>query len=220
MKQRLLFISSLLITVLVFGQDNEADTVNSSARMLTPSLYLDYGKLLTIPSSVETKYEGGVELVIKEKFPVILEVGSATLTPSGAYSNGDYESKGMYYRIGAGYISEFTPKNHIGISFRYATSRFDENGRIFIESTSGIQDPFVQSINRTDLTATWWELALYSDKKVLRESDLLYVGMILRLRILQDYDRQENIDVYAIPGYGRSFDSTIPAANFFIKVKF
>lgn len=218
-KRRLLFISSLFSCLLLLGQEEEADSLES-VRMLTPSIYIDYGKLLTIPTSVETKYEGGIELLIAEKFPLIAEIGAATLSPTGAYSNGEYESKGTYYRFGTGYMSQFNPKNMIGISFRYGMSSFDEEGRIQIESTSGVQETFVQSIKRNNLSATWWEVVIYSDMKLLRESDLLYLGMNLRLRILQDYDKQESIDVYSIPGYGRSFDSTIPAANFFIKVKF
>ena len=152
-----------------------------------------------------------------EKFPLIVEIGQATLNPEGAYSNGTYESEGTYYRIGTGYISQFKPKNKIGISFRYASSTFNENGRIFIESPSGAQDDFVQSIKREDLTATWYELVVYSDREL---SDLFSIGLNLRLRILASYDEQEIPDVYAIPGYGRAFDKTIPAANLFLKVTF
>ncbi|WP_425391769.1 DUF6048 family protein [Ekhidna sp.] len=216
-KRYLLFISSLiLISGFCFAQPEEADSL-SSKRLLTPSLYLDYGKLLTIPVDFETKYEGGIELLFLEKFPLIVEIGQATLNPEGAYSNGTYESEGTYYRIGTGYISQFKPKNKIGISFRYASSTFNESGRIFIESTTGAQDNFIQNIKRSDLNATWYELVVYSDRRL---SDLFSIGLNLRLRVLMDYDEQEDIDVYSIPGYGRTIDDTIPAANLFLKVTF
>ncbi|WP_424964157.1 DUF6048 family protein [Ekhidna sp.] len=215
-KQRLLFIFSLILSVGCFAQTEEADTV-VYRRTLTPSIYLDYGKLLTIPTNFETKYEGGIEILFMEKFPLIIEAGQATLSPEGAYSNGTYESEGFYYRIGAGYVSQFLPKNKIGISFRYASSTFSENGRIFIESPSDAQDDFVQSIEREDLTATWYELVVYSDRKL---SDVFSIGLNLRLRVLASYDEQNVPDVYAIPGYGRSFEDTVPAANFFLKVSF
>ncbi|MEQ8627786.1 DUF6048 family protein [Ekhidna sp.] len=215
-KQRLLFIFSLLLSAYCFAQTDEADSI-VYRRTLTPSIYLDYGKLLTIPTNFETKYEGGIELLFIEKFPLIIEAGQATLTPEGAYSNGTYESEGFYYRIGAGYVSQFIPKNKIGISFRYASSTFNENGRIFIESPSGAQDDFVQSIKREDLTATWYELVVYSDRQI---NDLFSIGLNLRLRVLSSYDEQAPIDVYAIPGYGRSFEDSVPAANFFLKVSF
>lgn len=216
-KQRLLFISSLLLfSGICFGQ-TEANSVMQSRRLITPSIYLDYGKLFTIPTNFETKYEGGLELLFLEKFPLFLEAGQAILTPEGAYSNGTYESEGFYYRIGAGYVSQFLPKNKIGISVRYAASTFNEDGRIFIESPSESQDTFIQNIQRDDLKATWYEVVVYSDRKL---SDLFSIGLNLRLRILNSYDEQTPVDVYAIPGYGRAFDKTIPAVNFFFKINF
>lgn len=215
-KQRLLFIFSLILSASCLAQTEEADSVVYT-RTITPSIYLDYGKLFTIPANLETKYEGGLELLYKEKFPLIVEVGQATLSPEGAYSNGTYESQGVYYRIGAGYYSQFKVKNKIGLTVRYASSTFSEDGRISIESPSGLQGTFIQSIERKDLKATWYEVVLYSDQKL---SELFSIGLNLRLRILADYDQQAPVDVYSIPGYGRSFDKTIPAANFFLKVSF
>ncbi len=216
-KRRLLFTFSLILWIsCCFAQSEEADTIVSK-RTIIPALYLDYGKLLTIPSNIETKYEGGIELLFMEKYPLIIEAGQATLTPEGAYSNGTYESTGNYFRIGTGFYNQFTPKNKVGLTVRYATSFFSEDGRIFIESPSGAQETFIQNIEREDLRASWYEVVFYSDQRL---TDLFSIGLNLRLRILADYDEQSPIDVYSIPGYGRSFDSTIPAANFFLKVSF
>lgn len=215
-KHLLLFIFSLILSDACFAQSEEADSLVYQ-KTITPSLYLDYGKLFTIPVDFETKYEGGLELLFIEKFPLILEIGQATLTPEGAYSNGTYQSEGHYYRVGAGYVSQFKPKNKIGLTVRYASSTFSESGRIFIESPSGSQEDFIQNIEREDLKATWYEIVVYSDRKL---SDLFSIGLNLRLRILTSYDEQAPVDVYSIPGYGRSFDQTIPAANFFLKVSF
>ncbi|MEO9869514.1 DUF6048 family protein [Ekhidna sp.] len=215
-KQRLLFIFSLILGIQVYSQE-AADTVQAPPRFVQPSIYIDYGKLLTIPSAFETKYEGGLELNFYDKFPLIIEIGQATLTPEGAYSNGTYESEGIYYRVGFGYINQFLPKNKIGFSFRYASSTFNENGRIFIESPSGAQETFVQNIRRENLSATWYEMVVYSDRRL---TDLFSIGLNLRLKVLADYDEQDPVDVYAIPGYGRSFENTVPAMNFFLKVTF
>ena len=218
-RRYLLFIFSLSVAFAIHAQepDQEDSVAVEQHPFVKPAFYIDYGKLLTIPSSIETKYEGGLELTFLGKFPLIIEVGQATLTPDGGYANGTYESEGLYYRIGAGYVSQFNPKNKIGISFRYAQSTFNEDGRIFIESPSGAQGTFIQNIRRSDLTATWYEAVLYSDRKL---SDLFSIGLNLRFRVLASYDEQAPIDVYAIPGYGRTFDSTIPAANLFLKVTF
>ncbi|WP_420578065.1 DUF6048 family protein [Ekhidna sp.] len=215
-KRHLLFIFSLTLSVACFAQTEETDSVEYR-RVLTPSIYLDYGKLFTIPTNFETKYEGGLELLFLEKFPLIIEAGQSTLSPEGAYSNGTYESEGFYYRIGTGYLSQWKAKNKIGLTVRYASSTFSETGRIFIESPSGAQDDFIQSIQRDDLKATWYEVVVYSDRKL---SDLFSIGLNLRLRVLASYDEQEIPDVYSIPGYGRSFERTVPAANLFLKVSF
>lgn len=219
--RRLFFISSIFLALNGWAQtDAVADTIQDAKRLLTPSIYLDYGKLLTIPSNIETKYEGGIELLLSERFPIIGEFGSGTLTPEGAYANGTYESTGTYFRIGAGYLSQHKPKNKIGISFRYARSTFDETGRISIESPSGAQSTLIRAIDRKGLQATWWEAVLYTDRYLLKDSELLSIGVIFRLRVLQSYDEQPEVDVYAIPGYGRALDTTVPVANFFLKVNF
>ncbi len=196
------------------------DSILVKKKFLSVEPYLDLSKLATIPFDFETKYEGGLELRFFEQYSFYAEVGSITTSPEGAYRNGVYESSGTYFRLGAGLVGPLDPAHDIGISFRYAISNFDETGSIFIDSPSQAQPDFVRRINRSDLSASWWELVLYSDRKLLESSDLLWFGLNLRLRILANYDVQAVPDVYAIPGYGRAFDKTIPAANFFLKVKF
>ncbi len=241
-KQLLLFSFSLLVTLLALAQEEppterppqerspeeQPSQVESSQeaveedsvqfrRILIPALYIDYGKLLTIPSSQEAKYEGGVELLFLEKFPLIIEAGMSTLTPDQAFSNGLYESKGFYYRVGTGYYSQFQPKNKLGLTLRYGASTFDESSTITIVSTTGVQDPFTRTTSKTNLSASWFEAVIYSDRKL---NNLLAIGLQIRFRFLIDYDEQSPVDVYAIPGYGRSFDKSIPAANLFLKVSF
>lgn len=215
-KRALPFIFSLIAAVVSFGQSQEVkeDSVVYK-RPFAPSLYLDYGKLLLLPSEFEQKIEGGFEFLLYEHFPIIAEVGMATLTPEGAYSNGVYESEGMYWRVGTGYVNQFLPKNKIGLTLRYGTASFSESGRISLESPSGAQGNYIYTIDRKDLTASWYEVVVYSDRHL---TDLFTIGVNLRLRILASYDEKTPIDVYAIPGYGRTFDKTIPAMNFFLKI--
>lgn len=249
-KRPLLFISSLLCVVLLLAQEvdslkvdpaSKVDSVSLSSdsvavnikdsvkvnpedtikrKFLTIGPYIDFGKLLTLPTDFETKYEGGLELRFFERYAIYAEAGSTTTSPKEAYTNGTYESTGTYYRLGAGYVGPFDPQHDIGISFRYGSSSFEESGRIFLESPSGSQEPLVRSIERKNLTAQWWEVVVYSDMQLFKNSKLFWFGVNIRLRILQSYDEQEVPDVYSIPGYGRSFDKTIPAANFFLKLKF
>ncbi len=216
--RRLLFIFSLLITQFVsLAQESEPDSVFVPKRTLIPSFYIDYGKFLTFGSTDERKYEGGAELLFKEKFPFIIEVGHASLTPADAFLNGRYESEGFYYRIGSGFYSQINPKNKLGITFRYGFSSFDEVRQISIESPSELQPDFVETTESGNLSASWFETVIYSDRRI---NNFLSIGLNLRLRVLISYDEQSPIDTYSIPGYGRSFDQSIPAANLFLKVSF
>ncbi|MEP1094287.1 MAG: DUF6048 family protein [Cyclobacteriaceae bacterium] len=186
-------------------------------RALVPSIYIDYGKLLALPLDTEAKYEGGVEFLIKGKVPIILEVGMATLTPGKAYANGTYEAEGVYYRFGTGIYSQWKPKNKLGITFKYAVSSFDETAILDTENTINIPRTLSASYQRTDISASWIEFAVYTDRTIYK---FLAIGMNIRFRYLLDYDLQTPDDVYAIPGYGRSFDQSIPAVNLFLKVSF
>ncbi|MEP5613185.1 MAG: DUF6048 family protein [Cyclobacteriaceae bacterium] len=196
----------------------EEDTASlGPVRTLIPSIYIDYGKLLALPLETEAKYEGGIEFLIKEKVPVIFEVGMATLTPNKAYANGTYEAKGIYYRFGTGIYSQWKPKNKLGLTFKYGVSSFDETAILSTENTTNIPRTLTASYERTDLSASWLELAVYTDRSI---NKFLAIGMHIRFRYLLDYDLQTPDDVYAIPGYGRSFDQSIPAVNLFLKVSF
>lgn len=213
-QRRLFFIFSLLLPFLGISQED----TTSVKRKVIPSIYIDYGKFLTLALDFQTKYEGGIEILINEKFPIILEVGNATLAPKTAYANGSYESMGNYFRIGTGIVSQIYPKNKLGITLRYASSTFDESGTYTIQSSSGKQDDFVQEVDRKNLSANWAEVVVYSDKDL---NDLITIGMNLRFRILGKYDRFENeVDVFAIPGYGQTTDKVAPAVNLFVKLSF
>ena len=196
---------------------SEDTVVTGPIRTLIPSIYIDYGKLLAIPLAIETKYEGGVEFLFKEKVPLIFEVGIATLNPKKVYANGKYEVQGIYYRFGTGIYSQWQAKNKLGLTFKYAVSSFDETAILKSENTLNIPRTLSESYSRTNVGASWMEFGVYTDRTINR---FLAIGMNIRFRYLLDYDRQTPDDVYAIPGYGRSFDKSIPAVNLFLKVSF
>ena len=209
-------LSILLPLTLTVGVSAQEDTVEVAKRPIIPSIYIDYGKLLTLPTKTEEKYEVGLEVLISEKIPIVFEVGKATLNPEKAYANGEYEAKGTYFRIGTGVYSQFTAKNKLGLVFKYGLSSFDEIATI-TESNRNLNRTLSESYDRNDLSASWLELNIYSDRQF---NKFLALGINIRYRYLLDYDIQAPDDVYVIPGYGRSFDNSIPAANLFLKISF
>ncbi|MEP4092406.1 DUF6048 family protein [Reichenbachiella sp.] len=181
------------------------------------ALLIDYGKLFGQFLDAESKYELGTQFELKNRFVVLGEYGYATLNPAGAYQNTDYESEGSYFRVGLGYKIDMTTKNNLYFSVRYAKALYSDRGVIDITSASGIFNDLIYPFERTGLSAEWYELSMSSEARLWKG---LYAGFHLRLRIMNKYDQQEPLDVYAIPGYGRTFDRSIPALNLYLKYAF
>lgn len=194
--------------------------------------HVDYGKLVTLPFDFEYKAEGGVVLEILENIELVGEYGFWDKTSEQAIENGTYNATGSYYRAGLGFTFPFnTPGNRIGIGFRYANSQFDDKGTYTIDPTDNLSSEFTDSFERQNLSATWISGVLTSVgqlklKKSVPESPLnrmFRIGLQLRWRFLLENDRfgdpsnPEVIEVYTIPGYGRTLADTNMALNFFIR---
>lgn len=239
---RLLFIVSF--SCWVFGiraQETDSLTVvtdsvsveeTSGKRPLNFAFHLDYGKVLTLPFDFENKVEGGVVLEILEHIELVGEYGYWDKTSKQAIENGTYNSTGNYFRAGLGFTFPFnTPGNRIGIGFRYGSSQFDDEGSYTIDPTDNLSSEFSDSFARQNLSATWISGVLTSVgqlklKKSVPESPLnrmFRIGLQLRWRFLLERDRfgdpsnPEVIEVYTIPGYGRTLADTNMALNFFIR---
>jgi len=178
------------------------------------SAVLDYGKILGYLSGVEKKNEIGVQLGIKKNLLVVAEGGYSTLNPNDSYVNADYQVRGIYFRFGTGVRKVIDPKNSLSLSVRYAMSDFEDQGTINVTSSSGLFEPYEESFSRKSLTASWYELVLGSEKKI---NTKLSLGFYFRLRVMSKYDEQEPYDVFTIPGYGRTFDNTVPAVNLYLR---
>ncbi|MFY0626864.1 MAG: hypothetical protein JXR07_11240 [Reichenbachiella sp.] len=181
------------------------------------AILFDYGKLIGLALDTESKYEIGTQIDFKNKIIVVGEFGIATLEPNGAYQNASYSSEGYYYRFGLGYKYDMNPKNNFVFTARYGRSKYSDNGEVNIQSASRLFDPLVEPFDRETSIATWYELVLSSETRMWKG---LYLGFHIRLRILDKYDEQEPLDVYSIPGYGRTIDKTIPALNLYVKYAF
>jgi len=189
-------------------------------------VWIDYGKLLTLPTKFENKYEGGVNLRFFERMIIAGEFGYATIDPLKAYDNALYYTvNGHYYRAGLDYYMELDPKNFYYVGIRYGSSQFEDRGQFLIDSEfwEDYQDEFGSS----DLQATWYEL-VFGTETILRigtptskiHIDKLFLGWKFRFRILAKFENREVPSVYTIPGYGRTFDKTVPALNFYLKYRF
>lgn len=217
---RFLLVLLILLSFQVKAQDSVAvvddqiDIELAKPFLSVVAISVDYGKLAGQLLNTESKYEFGGQVEFKDKIILIGEYGWSTLSPNGAYQNTEYESEGNYFRIGLGYKIDFKAKNNIYFSVRYAEADFRDMGTIDITSASGLYDDLLEPFVRDNLSARWFEVVMSSETKLWKG---LYAGFHLRLRIMDEYDKQEPLDVYTIPGYGRTFDKTIPAVNLYLK---
>ncbi|MEQ8336772.1 MAG: DUF6048 family protein [Cyclobacteriaceae bacterium] len=227
MKRLYIYILSSVWCCSVWSQTTAPDTtIIASQKLIRPSIYADYGKLITRLVGYEDKLEGAFSLLFLERYELIAEIGTATLSPAESYTNGNYSAEGTYYRFGGGYLGTFKSNFAIGLSARYGVSKFSDQGFIEIEGGSGIDNSYDRIIDRPDLEARWWELVVTSEKKLRFNKDnlsawyneLFAIGFNIRMRFLVTYTKESPIDVYSIPGYGKTIDKSTPAVNLFVKL--
>lgn len=212
---RLIFsIYTLLALTPVFGQDVE-DTTRLQVKTGL-ALYIDYGKLSTLFTEFERKAEVGLAVHLSNRLSPNVQIGWALLTPQNAFENGVYESTGYYGRFGLNYLLPFDNVNTFSVGLKYGLSFFDDEGSYAI--ASDVFETYSVEFGETGQRATWFEVVLGSERKLRNEN--FVVGGHFSLRILNSRDRFSPVDIYAIPGYGRTFDETVPAVNIYIKYFF
>lgn len=213
MKQRLLFIFSLWAGMLMNSSASaQADSLNNSGL----GIIIDYGKLLTYTTDFESKLALGLSYTHKSNLSLMLTAGIAELNPKTAYENGEFYAKGMFGTAGINYLLPIDQTNSLYIGGAYGVSKYEDKYTYAIGSS--IWPDFEQSVSHKDLMASWASLVIGSEHKMKIKH--LTLGGNFQLRYLLEYDEQSPIDTYAIPGYGRTTDNTVPAINLYIKFTF
>lgn len=216
MKLLLSFIFSFSISCSLLAQQDSIPPAKNLSTMEGLGVWIDYGKLLTMPTSFETKWQIGIDYSFKNRFMPFISLGQTKFTPEKAHNNLDYESEGWYVNGGITYKLPIDGKSILYLGGAYGISRYKESGVYYMESS--LFDDFVSSYSRSDLTASWASLVIGSEKQL--GTGNWKVGGLFSLRMMIQYDEFEPIDSYAIPGYGRSFNNTVPALNLYIKYIF
>lgn len=207
MRYCILFIFSCLISTATRGQDSTVVTAGSG-----PEIWIDYGKLGLYLTDFESKLEGGFTWRFGRVSPV-LHAGYSELNPEQAIKNGTYEARGWYLRAGLEYYIPLNRRNRFIVGARYAYSSFDETGSYIISSNLWPDES--GSFTRSGLTASWAEIVTGSEM-TLGESRFV-MGGYFSLRILIDRETFDLFDTYAVPGYGRTVDKTVPALQLYLK---
>jgi hypothetical protein len=215
MTHRSQFIFSILFSFLTVSGAFAGDSTRIAVKS-GPQIYFDYGKLLTIATDFETKYEFGIGYQLKNHFQPTFRYGMAKLEPSSAIQNGTYLSEGQYWRAGLNYVIPFDAVNSFYIGVNYGSSKFEDSGTYEVKSE--LWPTFTDSFERKDLEADWFEAVLGSEKTMLNGH--VKLGGLFGVRFINSRSQFEFIDVYAIPGYGRTLDKTVPFVNVYVKYQF
>lgn len=224
MRLPLFVIFSILTSVNAWSQ---SDSLANPVRPVSVFAYWDYGKTATVWTDFETKHEAGLELRLLDKFQLIGEVGSGLLKPSDAFQNVIYQVEGTYWRAGVGYLGAIDAGNKIGLGLRYAQGMADDEAFVLIQTTSGISNSYERVVARNGIQSRWMEIVLNSEQQLVpyrKNPDaiinkIFILGINVRYRVMLDYDRQPGIDIYTIPGYGRSTAASTMAVNLFLKFR-
>lgn len=196
-------------------------TLESNERYFSILIGTDYGKLILTAAQLDVKYEFNIGVQFSNSLRAIIDYGHGELTPSNAIEKGIYTSSGNYYRIGLDYIFKIAPQTYLSLGGMYASSSFKDEGTIEIESQ--VWPSLSESFTRDGLKASWVEFILTTETTLLnREKGIfnhLYWGAKFRLRFLIERPNPVNFDIYAIPGYGRTWNNLVPAANLFVAYK-
>jgi hypothetical protein len=173
---------------------------------------LDYLKLVSFALPAETKMEGGLAIITKPNIGISLEFGYAAKMPEEHFKNAEYQVDGLYGRAGLSYHYPFDPNTNFFLGAKYGMSNFQDEATFSIESS--LWTPYEDSFKRTGLSGQWVEFIAGSES---RFKGNFYFGFIFRFRALISHDDFTPLNVYAVPGYGRTMDKTIPALNLYIK---
>ncbi|MBL3655576.1 DUF6048 family protein [Fulvivirga sediminis] len=176
-------------------------------------VFIDYGKIITLATDYETKYEGGIAFQMTNKFVLVGHIGQAELNPANAIKNGDYTAKGQYFKAGINYLLPLDNFNYFYVGGRYGMATYDESGSYEVSST--LWPSVTESFDRSALSATWGEVLVGTERKL---TDYVIVGATFALRFMIEKETFEPVDTYSIPGYGRGFDNTVPAVNLYLKL--
>lgn len=174
---------------------------------------LDYGKLATLISDFEQKFEVGIGFQFSNRFQPNFQYGIGTIEPEAAIDNGTYKSEGSYWRAGINYLIPLDNINTLFVGMKYGASEFDDSGSY--EVTSELWDTFEESFSRSGFTATWYSVILGSEKRLM--DGKLILGGQTGVRFLLERDEADFIDAYTIPGYGLTANDGSPFLNLYIK---
>lgn len=224
---RTYIISIIVIVTPYFGYTQDSLAVETQDSLIIEesnfalNIYVDAGKGIESLFNKQVKWEFGVSVLAAQKYLFSAELGYGRLNPESVINNGSYTSEGNYYRAGIEYVFTISLKRYLSSGIMFAQANFNDYGNVQI--VSDLWDDVDETFERSDLSASWIEWIVNTEAPLFKvEKGLFsnfYWGVRFRLRILISDITQPDFDIFAIPGYGKTFSNVVPAANLYIKYR-
>ncbi|WP_109832006.1 DUF6048 family protein [Reichenbachiella versicolor] len=201
------FISLVFLSMGVFAQNQELKPLKRARDWVPSKVFLsaDLAGLLrlTTPGNVQTEFQGKVDF---DSFFLTIDAGylRTDLDRIGDGSNFNYESNGLFYRVGP--QVDFMPYNkdwsQLYFGFMYGWSRFED--KIQYQNTNSIYvSPNEQpiSLDNERIKARWLEANFGLSAHIVGP---LYMGYVLRFKFAPSVKGAGELYPWEIPGYGRA----------------
>jgi Domain of unknown function (DUF6048) len=196
------------------------DSLATKPATMAVTISADIGKGFESLANRQTKWEFGVGVQLR-KVQFVAEYGYGQLNPESVINNGSYTSEGNYYRIGIEYVTTVSPKRYLSSGILYSQADFTDFAEVNINSD--LWDDLNQTFVRPGLSASWIEWIVNTEAPLFKaESGFMsgfYWGVRFRLRMLITDLSQPDFDIFAIPGYGKTYSNVVPAANLYFKYR-
>jgi len=217
LRTHIISLMVVLLPCLGYTQDSLEVTQSNFAM----HLYADVGKGVESLFNKQVKWGFGVGVLAAQKYLFSGEYGYGSLNPESVIINGSYTSEGNYYRIGVEYVFKIVPRTTLSTGLMYAHADFVDYGNVMVESD--LWDNLDQSFERVGLSASWLEWIVNTEAPLIKVDEgfmrNFYWGLRIRLRILLSDISQPDFDIFAIPGYGKTYSNVVPAINLYLKYR-
>jgi len=196
---------SIFSLLLVFGSLQPMKG-QDTLRTYGPTLGLDLARFVYYFSDPAIYgAEASVDVELFNRFYPVFELGYGNLSDS--ISTSDYNSQGIYGRLGLDY-NVLPPKDRsvhhsISLGLRYGTAVFQHKASNILVPSDYWGDFLIDDYENT-LNAHWLEIAGGLRAEVLPN---LFLGWSVRYRILLNPDLDPQVSPLLIPGYGKGTEN-------------
>lgn len=160
-----------------------------------------------------------VELGIHKKYALVGDYGFARTERGETYT---YKNEGVFWRTGINMnmSSDKESGNFIGVGWRYARARFEDNIAYDLSVLDQNSEAQIQNVNfeNPKLTSEWMEFVVTMRVKIHNQ---FYTGYTLRYQFFNQlkYNREE-LKPFDIPGFGKTTNANSFGFDYYVGWRF